>query len=125
MGIDRDFVAACGNNGCRFDKGSVIIKRKISLLQHLWPQFGYQRDVIAPRQNRLTAEINRYRCSGCLLCVHVCSYDAIAYDKRDGVAEVNGRLCNGCGSAAVCPSGSCSMKGSEDRHILNQIEAFV
>jgi heterodisulfide reductase subunit A len=74
----------------------------------------------------IVAAIDAYACSGCQLCIHVCPYEAIAFDEEREVARVNELLCKGCGNcAAVCPSAACSLRGFEDKHILAQIEAFV
>ena len=72
------------------------------------------------------ASIDKEACSGCQLCIGVCPYNAIVFNKEDRVAEIQALLCKGCGNcAAACPSGACYIKNLANEHILAEIEALV
>jgi heterodisulfide reductase subunit A2 len=72
----------------------------------------------------VTARIVPERCSGCLGCVQVCPYGAIALDEKVGLAAVNQALCKGCGAcAAACPSEAVLLMGFDHRQLYAQIEA--
>jgi heterodisulfide reductase subunit A2 len=63
-------------------------------------------------------------CSGCRACVDLCSYGAIEFDEKRGVAVVNRSLCKGCGAcAAACTSGANRLLGFKPRQIIAQIKA--
>lgn len=74
------------------------------------------------------ARVDPQRCSGCLLCLRDCPYQAIEvapFEKRL-VAQVNEVLCKGCGScAATCPSGAISQLGFTDAQIFAEIEGIL
>jgi heterodisulfide reductase subunit A len=44
------------------------------------------------------AHVDEEVCSGCGVCVAVCTYKAISIDENKKVAVVNEALCEGCGS---------------------------
>jgi len=72
------------------------------------------------------ASIDKEACSGCQLCIGVCPYNALVFNKEDRVAEIQALLCKGCGNcAAACPSGACYIKNLANEHILAEIEALV
>jgi len=71
--------------------------------------------------------VNEDLCSGCLVCIGMCPYNAITTKTLDGrrVARVNPIVCMGCGTCvAACPSGAMQQQGLEDRILLAQIRAF-
>lgn len=58
-------------------------------------------------------EINEDLCSGCGICVAVCSYDATKLEKRDGglVAVIDDHRCKRCGVCiSACPAEAISIK---------------
>jgi heterodisulfide reductase subunit A len=72
----------------------------------------------------IVAEINPETCVGCLGCIDVCPYQAIAFDPEKGVCRVNEILCKGCGNcAATCPSESAQLRGYKPKQLLAQIRA--
>ncbi len=70
----------------------------------------------------MTTKINEDVCSGCKICIGLCPYKAITFDKDKKIAMVNDVLCRGCGvCAAACPS-----QAAESRHFtLKQIFAEI
>jgi len=75
----------------------------------------------------IIANVNEDLCSGCLVCVGMCPYNAISTKETNGrrVAYVNPALCMGCGTcAAACPSGAMQQQGFKDRQIFAQIRVF-
>ncbi|HCC33023.1 MAG TPA: disulfide reductase [Clostridiales bacterium] len=75
----------------------------------------------------LVAQVDEARCSGCLVCRHVCPYQAI--EPRDvaarKVASVNPGLCQGCGAcAAICRSGAMGLHGFSGKQVLAEVEAI-
>jgi heterodisulfide reductase subunit A len=79
------------------------------------------------RAEASTATVQEERCTGCGLCVEVCSYGAIEIDQENEVATVNALLCKGCGScAATCFSGAIDLSGFTDKQIIKEFgELFV
>ena len=73
-----------------------------------------------------TAEIDENACSGCMTCVAVCPYKAIAFDNDKKVSVVNPALCKGCGTCvAACPSGSAKSRHFTGQQILTEIEEVL
>jgi heterodisulfide reductase subunit A len=75
----------------------------------------------------IIAKVDEDLCSGCLICIGMCPYNAISVkqlnDRR--VANVNPVLCMGCGTcAAACPSGAMQQQGFKDKQIFAQIKVF-
>jgi heterodisulfide reductase subunit A len=82
-------------------------------------------------RDRITAEastamVREERCTGCGLCVEVCSYGAIELDQEKEIASVNALLCKGCGScAATCFSGAIDLKGFSNKQIIKEFEELL
>lgn len=74
----------------------------------------------------ITAEIDEELCAGCQLCIGLCPFTAITYDKEKGISVINDALCKGCGTCvAACPSGASRQKHFRDEQILAEIEGIV
>jgi heterodisulfide reductase subunit A len=74
----------------------------------------------------MTAEINGDACSGCMICLGLCPYKAIVFDRAKGVAVVNTILCKGCGTCvAACPSGSAKSKHFTTEQVYAEIEEIL
>jgi heterodisulfide reductase subunit A len=74
----------------------------------------------------IIATVDRERCSGCMLCVRVCPYEAISFDEKENVAQVNEVLCKGCGNcAACCPSAACFVQNFQDLQIMAEVDALI
>jgi len=76
----------------------------------------------------IIAKVDEDLCSGCLVCVGMCPYNAISTKETDGrrIAFVNPVLCMGCGTcAAACPSGAMQQQGFKDKQVFAQIRAFA
>ncbi len=74
----------------------------------------------------IIAEIDDDRCSGCKMCISVCPYGAIDFNKEDEIAEITDVLCKGCGScASVCPTSAITQKGFEDDQLSAMIKSAL
>jgi len=74
----------------------------------------------------IISEIRPELCSGCLGCINVCPFGAIAFESQKFVAEVNPALCKGCGAcAAVCPSEAPALMGFDNNQIYAQIKGAL
>ncbi|MBN1223878.1 MAG: (2Fe-2S)-binding protein [Candidatus Aminicenantes bacterium] len=73
----------------------------------------------------ITAEIDEELCAGCQLCVSLCPFTAITYDKEKGVSVINDALCKGCGTCvSACPCGASQQKHFRDAQIFAEIEGI-
>ena len=73
----------------------------------------------------ITAEIDEKLCAGCQICVSLCPFSAITYNKEKHISEVNEALCKGCGTCvAACPSGAAQQKHFRDIQIMAEIEGI-
>jgi heterodisulfide reductase subunit A len=74
----------------------------------------------------VTAEISEELCSGCQICVGLCPFNAITYDREKDISIVNDALCKGCGTCvAACPSGAAQQKHFRDKQIMAEIEGIL
>jgi heterodisulfide reductase subunit A len=70
-----------------------------------------------------TAHVDEEVCSGCGVCVSVCTFKAISIDEKWKVAVVNPALCEGCGScAATCPSKAMQHRNWSHRQLFAMID---
>ena len=73
-------------------------------------------------------EVNRDICSGCGVCVLLCSYDAIKLEKSGdkAVAIINDLRCKRCGvCVAACPSAAITLEHCIDEEIVAEIEGVL
>jgi heterodisulfide reductase subunit A len=69
------------------------------------------------------AHVDEEVCSGCGVCVSICTYKAISLDNNRKVAVVNEALCEGCGSCvATCPSKAIQHRNWSHRQLLAMID---
>ncbi len=74
----------------------------------------------------VTAEIDEDLCAGCQICVGLCPFTAITYEKEKGISVVNDALCKGCGTCvAACPSGAAQQKHFRNEQIFAEIEGIL
>jgi heterodisulfide reductase subunit A len=74
----------------------------------------------------MTSVIDENLCAGCRMCISVCPYKAISYDKERNISIVNEAICRGCGTcAATCPGGAATAKHFTDRQIYAEIGGVI
>ena len=72
----------------------------------------------------IVSNVNRDLCTGCNICVRICSFNAIVKDE-EGYAYVQEALCKGCGvCGASCPENAITIKHFTNEQILSEIYAF-
>ncbi len=73
----------------------------------------------------IIVEMDKDFCSKCGICLSLCPYSAINYEKDKSVS-VNEILCRGCGiCAAVCPSGILKLKHYKEDQVLAELEGII
>ena len=73
----------------------------------------------------ITAEIDEELCAGCQICVSLCPFTAITFNKEKGISEINDALCKGCGTCvSACPCGASQQKHFRDTQIFAEIEGM-
>lgn len=73
-----------------------------------------------------TAFINEDKCCGCQVCVNMCPYSAISFNKEKGVSNINEALCKGCGTCvASCGSGAITQNLFDDEELISEIKGIL
>ena len=73
-----------------------------------------------------TAFIDEKLCSGCQLCVPLCPFSAIEFDKVKKVSVLNEALCKGCGTCvATCPSAAAEQRHFRKEQIMAEIRGIL
>ena len=76
----------------------------------------------------IVANVNEDLCSGCRVCEHLCAYNAVEMQDKDGksLAHVLEALCKGCGACGTaCPTKAITMGHFTTQEILAQIKAAL
>lgn len=74
----------------------------------------------------MTSVIDESKCAGCKLCITVCPFKAIIFDKEKMVSVVNEAICRGCGTCtAACPSNASTAKHFSDNEIYAEIGGIL
>ncbi|MFX1519228.1 MAG: FAD-dependent oxidoreductase [Promethearchaeota archaeon] len=74
----------------------------------------------------ITISINEDFCSGCCVCVGLCSYNALKYDEEKEQVVVTDILCKGCGlCSAACPSGAIQLNLFTEKQVLAEIAGVL
>lgn len=114
--IDGIYAAGCVSSPC--DSATAVSRAHAAVghaLSRLVPGRQIELEV-------LTCSIDAERCAGCKLCVAVCPYKAIAYDREKAVSVITEAICRGCGTcAATCPAGAASAKHFTDTQIYAEL----
>ncbi len=64
-------------------------------------------------------------CAGCRMCIDLCPYGAISFNRRKNVSEVNPAVCKGCGScSAFCPSGAAGSRHFKSKQVFAEIDGI-
>jgi heterodisulfide reductase subunit A len=74
----------------------------------------------------MTAFIDEELCAGCKMCIAVCPYKAVTFDKEKAISVVNEAICRGCGTcAATCPSGAAHARHFTNRQISAELKGVL
>ncbi len=77
---------------------------------------------VAPMISSIDPDI----CIGCQICIDLCAYSAIEFNKFKGISEVNEAVCKGCGSCSGhCPSGAAKVRHFTDKQIFSEIDGLL
>lgn len=78
---------------------------------------------------KAVAWVDEELCTGCGTCAGTCPYNAIAFEKRNGLlyaSHIDPLLCKGCGNCVVaCPPKAIRLPDATDAQLLAQIEAAL
>ncbi len=118
--LDGIYVAGCAAGPC--DIATAVTRAKAAAgdaLSKLVPGREIELEI-------MTSVINEEICSGCKLCISVCPYKAVYYDKEKNISVVNENICRGCGTCtASCPSGAAKSRHFTDGQIYAEIGGLI
>lgn len=118
--LDGIYVAGCAAGPC--DVASSVTQAQAAAgdaVSKLMPGREIELEV-------LTCWIDEQKCAGCKLCISVCPYKAIAFDRLKKVSVVNEAICRGCGTcAATCASGAAQARHFTDNELLAEMGGLL
>ncbi len=125
LGVDNIYVVQCGEDFCRYKKGSELNKFRLLELNEILKQFGYQNTLkIIENPPKIVYEPDPQKCVGCDKCVYICPYEAIEAQSF-GTPQINYEKCVGCGLCTViCPHQSLYIRNFEPDRILSSINDY-
>lgn len=72
------------------------------------------------------AEIDGSRCSGCRICLSLCPYRAINWERSENRATISEERCKGCGvCVAACPAGAITGRHYTGEQFIAQIDGIL
>jgi len=72
------------------------------------------------------AVVEEARCSGCQICLGLCPYDAIEFDKEKKAAHIVEVKCKGCGVCVVaCPSAAIDQRHFRTQVVLEEVAGVL
>ena len=123
VGIKAIYILACDEDYCRFERGSLTARLRVTALNALLEQLGYGREVIRLNQHSLKVKADRNKCISCGNCVFYCPYDAARLEH--GAASFDLELCRGCGlCVTLCPALALDLEHWEEDRISTLISKF-
>ncbi|MDD3625898.1 MAG: 4Fe-4S binding protein, partial [bacterium] len=70
--------------------------------------------------------VSRRKCSGCMMCIEACPYDARFLDQDTKTAAVISSICQGCGLCTmVCPNNAAELVGQETKTMRTIIDSII
>jgi len=120
MGIKRIYILACDEDYCRFERGSLIARLRVTAVNALLEQLGYGKEVIRFKQRSIKVKADRDKCISCGNCVFYCPYGAARLEH--GAATFDLELCCGCGlCVTLCPALALDLEHWEEDRISTLI----
>ena len=120
IGMNRIYILACDDDYCRFERGSLITRLRVTALNVLLEQLGYGKEVIKLKQHSQKVIVDRNKCISCGNCVFYCPYNAARLE--DGAATFDLALCHGCGlCVTLCPAFALDLEHWEEGRISTLI----
>lgn len=120
MGIKAIYILACDEDYCRYERGSLIARLRVTAVNALLEQLGYGKEVIRLKQRSLKVKADRDKCISCGNCVFYCPYSAARLER--GAATFDLELCRGCGlCVTLCPALALDLEHWEEDRISKLI----
>jgi F420-non-reducing hydrogenase iron-sulfur subunit len=124
MGIKAIYILACDEDYCRFERGSLIARLRVTVVNALLEQLGYGKEVIRFKQRSLKVKADRDKCISCGNCIFYCPYNAARLE--DGAATFDLALCHGCGlCVTLCPAFALDLEHWEEDRISTLISKLA
>lgn len=125
MGINNIYTVQCGNDFCRYGKGSEINKVRVRELNQVLRQLGYGEAIkVVENPSIVEYEPDPQKCVGCDKCVYICPYDTIEAQSF-GTPQIDYEKCNGCGLCTViCPHQSMYLRNYGPDRISSAINDY-
>jgi len=116
IGIKAIYILACDEDYCRFERGGLIARLRVTAVNALLEQLGYGKEVIRFKQRSLKVKADRNKCISCGNCVFYCPYGAAKLEG--GAATFDLELCRGCGlCVTLCPALALDLEHWEEDRI--------
>ena len=124
MGIQRIVAIQCKEDFCRFTKGSLVNRGRLTMLGNLVRSFGYPNGTVSIIEGAKQVEYDTAKCVGCDKCVHACPYQAIEAQAL-ATPKINYEKCTGCGACTVvCPHLALEIRGYECTSMAEVIKDY-
>jgi heterodisulfide reductase subunit A len=74
----------------------------------------------------MTSCIDEKLCAGCKMCIALCPYKAVTFDKEKRISVINEAICRGCGTCvAGCPGKAAGAKHYTKEQIFAEVGGII
>lgn len=123
-GVDKVLVLKCDEDFCRFEDGSAINTRWVTMMSGLLSQFGFDDDAITILRNPMKAIYETADCVGCQKCEYICPYDAVEAEDL-ATPDIDSDACEGCGACSVlCSEFAIQIEGYEHENLRSKLQDY-